>query len=282
MHAATSLNIFFDYAYKESVTEQLRRTRAAGFDHIDINFWDWGHSAESPFYGDHWLNWVDGIAQWGAANGVRFHQAHAMVFNPFDESVESRRKAESAGRALIGAGMLGIEWVVFHPFYIPGADRETLLRRNLDRLRPFAHLAAENKTGIAIENMNDYGKNTGYCCNAADLCELTDSFDMPNVGICWDIGHAHCQKLDQYEEIVKTGGRLKVLHVQDNDGLSDGHTAPYYGSVDWNRIKQALNDADYRGEFTFEAHMLIRSVPEDCKDAAAALLYKIGSHICAI
>ncbi len=205
-----------------------------------------------------------------------------MVFNPFDKGAESIRKAESARRALIGAGMLGIDWVVFHPFNISGADHETLLKKNLDWLRSFAKLASECGTGIAIENMNDYGNNSCYCNNAADLCELTDHLNMTNVGICWDIGHAHCQKLDQYSEITKLGSRLKALHVQDNDGTTDGHTAPYYGSVNWNIIKKALVDNLYHGEFTFEAHMLVRSVPEDCKNEAACLLYKIGRHICEI
>lgn len=282
MNAATSLNIFFDYNYKETVTEQLRRTHAAGFDYIDINFWDWGHSPESPFYGDLWRDWVKQIGAWGAANGVRFHQAHAMVYNPFDDLPESLRKAESARRAIIGAGMLGIDWVVFHPADISGADRETLLYRNLSWLRPLAVLAAENNTGIALENMNDYGKNIQYCFNADDLCTLTDAFGMSNIGICWDIGHSHCQRLEQYSEIIKLGNRLKVLHVQDNDGTTDGHTAPYYGSINWNTIKKALNDISYKGEFTFEAHMLIRAVPDDCKDDAARLLYKIGRHICAL
>lgn len=276
------MNIFFDYSYKESVTEQLKRTHSAGFDYIDINFWDWGHSSDSPFYNNEWQEWVKQIGEWGRSNGVKFHQAHAMVFNPFDKNAESVRKAESARRALIGAGMLGIDWVVFHPFNISGADHETLLNRNLEWLHPFAKLASECGTGIAIENMNDYGNNTCYCNNADDLCELTDKFNMTNIGVCWDIGHAHCQKLEQYSEITKLGGRLKALHVQDNDGTNDGHTAPYYGSVNWNIIKKALADNFYTGEFTFEAHMLIRSVPEDCKNEAACLLYKIGKHICEI
>ncbi len=274
------MNIFFDYNYKETVTEQLKRTHAAGFRFIDINFWDWGHSPESPFYKDNWLDWVKQIRDWGVSNGVIFHQAHAMVFNPFDNSEESKRKAESARRALIGAGMLGIDWVVFHPVHILNEDHETLLRQNLKWLYPFTILAAENNTGIAIENMNGYAREYRYCSNADDLCELIDQSGMHNIGVCWDIGHAHCQKLDQYSEITKIANRLKVLHVQDNDGINDGHTAPYYGNVDWNKIINALNDITYKGEFTFEAHMLVRSVPENCKDDAAKLLYKIGKHIC--
>ncbi|MDD4773947.1 MAG: sugar phosphate isomerase/epimerase [Eubacteriales bacterium] len=260
----------------------MERTRSAGFNYIDINFWDWGHSPESPFYNDEWLDWVKQIDEWGVSNGVTFHQAHAMVFDPFDESIESRRKADSAGRALTGAGILGIDWVVFHPVNIPDTDHDILLQKNVEWLRPFVELAAENNTGIAIENMNDYGKFNRYCCSADDLCELTDTLAMPNVGICWDIGHAHCQKSDQYSEITKTGHRLKVLHVQDNNGISDGHTAPYYGTVDWDVIKKALDDVSYKGEFTFEAHMLVRPVPDGCKDKAASLLYDIGEHICGI
>lgn len=282
MRPATSLNIFFDGSYRRPVEEQLRRTAEAGFELIDINFWDWGHQPASPFYGDGWKEWVKRIKDWGEANGVRYHQAHAMVFDPFSESEEQKLKAESARRALIAAGELGIDWVVFHPFAVKTDDRSLTLERNIDWLTPYVKLAGECGTGIALENMHDNAKNVRYCCGADELITLIDSFSSPTVGACWDIGHAHVQHIDQYKSITALGDRLKVLHVQDNDGIIDGHTAPFFGTVDWNTVITALKDCHYKGEFTFEAHMLIRNVPEDCKDAAAHLLYDIGKHCCAM
>lgn len=281
MKVATSLNVLFDYQYKVSAIDQLKRTCAAGFKYIDMNFWDWGHSPDSPFMQDNWEDWVKGIKECGDELGVTFHQAHAMVYNPFDlDNPKLAAQIKATERSVIGAGILGIDWVVFHAQTYKNEDDELNLKKNVEWLTPYVELADKCNTGIAIENMNDGGKNIRYTTSAQQLADLVDAFNSSNVGNCWDIGHAHCQKSDQYAEIMTLGERLKVLHVQDNNGLQDQHTAPYYGTVDWNVIKKALVDVEYKGKFTYEAHTLIRAVPDDCKDMALKLLYNIGEHIC--
>ena len=279
MHTATSLNVLFDYDFIHPAAEQLKRTNAGGFKYIDMNFWDWGHSPKSPLMNDGWEDWVKGIGEKGAELGVTFHQAHAMVYNPFVDDPLNESRIIAAQRSVIGAGILGVDWVVFHAIDTDDKDDETKLRRNMEWLKPYVELAGKHNTGIALENFSDGGKHSRYCTVTEHLPVLVDSFKADNVGICWDIGHAHCNKLEQYPEIMKLGKRLKVLHVQDNNGLSDQHTAPYYGTVNWNEVKRALVDVGYEGEFTFEAHMLVRSVPEDCKNDAIKLLYSIGEHI---
>lgn len=280
MKPATSLNLFFDPSFRSPVEEQLRRVHTAGFGLIDINFWDWGNYPASPFSGGDWESWVERIRVWGEINGVRYHQAHSTVFNPFDLSPESLRKADSARRSIIGAGRLGIDWVVFHTANIADASEDERLSRNVEWLTPYVKLAEECGTGVALENMNDHGKGERYCCDACSLIKLCDAFSSPAVGLCWDVGHAHCQGIAQRENLALCADRLKVLHVQDNDGKTDGHTAPFYGTVDWNEVLLGLRDAGYKGEFTFEAHMLIRLAAESCRDSAARLLYDIGSELC--
>jgi Sugar phosphate isomerases/epimerases len=277
MKTATSLNVLFDGEFKVSAVEQLKRTCKAGFKYIDMNFWDWGHSPNSPFMQDNWIDWVKGIKECGDELGVKFHQAHAMVYNPFDTSTPKlEMQIEATERSVIGAGVLGIDWVVFHAV----DHAELSLQKNVEWLTPYVELALKHNTGIAIENMNDNGKNLRFSTSAKEIADLVDALGSPNVGNCWDIGHAHCQKVDQYAEIMTLGDRLKVLHVQDNNGLQDQHTAPYYGTIDWKVIKKALVDVNYQGEFTFEAHTLIRAVPDDCKDTALKLLFDIGENIC--
>lgn len=281
MRTATSLNLLFDGEFKVSAVEQLQRICKAGFKFIDMNFWDWGHSPNSPFMQDNWVDWVKSIKECGDELGVTFHQAHAMVYSPFKlDNPKLPMQIEATKRSVIGAGILGIDWVVFHADTYSENDHELNLKKNNEWLTPYVELALEHNTGIALENMNDSGKNIRYTTNAEQLAELVDSFKSSNVGNCWDIGHAHCQQIDQYSEIMTLGERLKVLHVQDNNGLKDQHTAPFYGTIDWNIIKKALVDVNYQGEFTFEAHTLIRAVPDSCKDSAMKLLFDIGEHIC--
>ncbi|HBG76766.1 MAG TPA: hypothetical protein DDW86_07395, partial [Clostridiales bacterium] len=75
------------------------------------------------------------------------------------------------------------------------------------------------------------------------------------------------------------GSRLKVLHVQDSDGKTDQHTAPFYGNIDWDQLLAGLRDIGYAGELTFEAHMLIRKVPISCQNVALQLLYQLGCEL---
>jgi len=282
MHTATSLNLLFDPTYRVDVFEQLRRTANAGFKYIDMNFWDWGHDAQSPFMQDGWEDWVKRIKECGDELGVRFHQAHAMVYDPFRPDDKTEWCAEATRRSVIGAGMLGIDWIVFHGTrrLTPDESDEKVLKRTHAFLDPYVELCVKNNTGMAIENNTYREDNSTYLWNAERLCGLVDDYKTDRVGVCWDIGHAHCSKLDQYKELTTLAHRLKVLHVQDNNGQTDGHTAPFYGTVDWNAVKRALLDIDYKGEFTFEAHMIVRHAPDaPAKNAAMRLLYLIGEHI---
>lgn len=95
------------------------------------------------------------------------------------------------------------------------------------------------------------------------------------------MGHAHIQGLDQRKAIASLGNRIKCLHIQDNYGRSDQHTAPSYGTVRWDEVLSGLREIGYAGDLTLEAQRLVQPVPENCKDAAMALLYAIGSDLMA-
>jgi sugar phosphate isomerase/epimerase len=125
--------------------------------------------------------------------------------------------------------------------------------------------------GIAMENMFDRERTKAgaprrsYCSDPYELLELIDTLNHPLVGACWDTGHAHRQGLDQ-SVIREFGKRLKALHVQDNNGLQDQHLLPYQGNIDWKAVTGALAAIGYEGDFTYEAHMSIRKLPEELRD----------------
>jgi len=282
MHTATSLNLLFDPTFRLDVCEQLRRIHNAGFKYIDINFWDWGHSPNSPFMQDNWMDWVKRIKECGEELGVVFHQSHAMVYDPFTNDPKNEFLAEATRRSVIGSGMLGIEWSVFHSSkpLSPDESVESILERNHKFLDPYAELCEKHNVGMALENMSARPDNFIFPSRASELNVLVDSFKSDNVGICWDLGHAHVSGLDQYNEIKELGKRLKVLHVHDNNGQQDQHVAPFFGNINYKAFKQALCEIGYCGELTFEAHMTIRKMPDDITKAASMkLLYEIGEYI---
>ena len=73
------------------------------------------------------------------------------------------------------------------------------------------------------------------------LAAEVDGIDLPNVGACLDVGHAHLQggsPLDQWVDVL--GPRIRHMHLHDNDGGSDQHLATGDGTIDWHRLVAAL------------------------------------------
>lgn len=273
MKVCTSINVFYDETFTVPVETQIQRVYDAGFRHMDMNFWDWCHDPASPFRKDNWRDWVEGIAKKAQELNVSFTQAHADVYN-FYTGDQSRY--EMYLRSIEGAAMLGIPWVTFHPSIRPDFAPETeqqIIRENIEYYKPLVEIAEKFKVGIALENMS------GRLCTAQQLNQMVDALDSPYVGVCWDTGHAHIAKQNQPESIRLMGSRLHALHVQDNEGISDHHMPPHFGTIEWEPIMDALKEINYPGDFTFEAHMIVRRVPNGCRADALKLTHRIGEEL---
>ncbi len=285
MNVSTSINVFFGQG---PVSAQMKRVYDAGFRHMDINISDWVDMPSGnglfPASPQEWQNWVQEIGDFAGKFGVTLNQAHGPLFNIFEEGPRGDHLRGMCIPSLEAAAALSIPWVVYHAGSFAGdfqskSHVRALKEANRRFFDPLVETAEKLGVGIALENMSDrfgLGQGGRYCANTDDLIDLADSFHSSRVGICWDTGHAHIQGVDQRAELRKIGDRLKVLHIQDNDGCTDQHTAPFYGTIDWGNVLQGLRDISYAGELTFEAHTLVRRLPLSCQDAALSLLYQIG------
>lgn len=130
---------------------------------------------------------------------------------------------------------------------------------------------------------------------AAFQIALIDELNDPLIGACWDTGHGNRPKfmnagkdpspesdsIDQYQNLVRLGKRLKALHVHDNNCFEDDHLIPYHGKICWDRVIAALDEIEYEQFFTFEAHnasarMCQGNMSRETVDTANRLLYEIG------
>ena len=280
MEPCASINAFYDATFKVSVETQMQRMVDGGFRHLDMNFWDWSHDEASPFEKPDWRDWVKGIGEAAQRMGVVFTQAHAHVYNIYAQDTDAPHE-EQIRRSIEGAGMLNIPWIVLHPsqrpdYELPGSH-EKMIAENAEYFRRHAERAAKWGVGLALENMRipKNGLDT-----AEKLCELIDRVDMPNVGACWDMGHANLAGVDQAASLRFIGKRLHAVHIADNDGRTDLYTIPYNGTIEWAPIIAVLKEIGYDGDFTFEAHNFVRHMPESCKAAAVRLMYEIGRNAC--
>ena len=101
------------------------------------------------------------------------------------------------------------------------------------------------------------------------------------MGICWDTGHGALSGQDQGEAIRKIGKRLKAMHVNDNHALpkQDEHLMPFYGTIDWLVIMEALKDIGYSHDFAYELKQATQTLPPELCGEMLRFLYDLGMNL---
>jgi len=288
MQVAISLNICVNRCLEQEMIPRLAR---AGFDGVDFNFCDMNQR----------IDWCDDravdalLAPWQSAvqsSGMAWVQGHGPMFNMFGESPEDQKAKALSIPAIRAAAKLGVPWMVFHPDVFAGSfdkgHRRKILEKNAEFFRSLLPTCEKGNVGIAIENLFDSAGRHGsrgaprfYGAVPDELCELIDYLNHPLIGACWDTGHAKLMNHDQASAIGTIGHRLKVLHVQENDGKNDDHMLPFAnarGGIDWDGVVQGLRAASYRGPFTYETHNALLAVPDALLDMMLEGAARIGRY----
>lgn len=160
----------------------------------------------------------------------------------------------------------------------------------LDLLAP---MAKEMRITLCIENL--YNNIAGHmvegpCCNAKKAVERIDHFNdkygSEVLGFCFDTGHANLLGLDFEDFVTTLGHRLKVLHVHDNDGVSDLHQIPFTftqnrenkSSTDWDGLIRGLKQIRFDKVFSFETAPVLTAFPEKLKPEVLRFIVEIGEY----
>ncbi len=188
--------------------------------------------------------------------GVRLPQGHLKLHANIALPPGPARDAEldELRRWLDLFAGLGVQAAVLHVgAQVEGGSlsKEELLALNIAALSMLTAHAAGGPCIISLEN----GPSS-----AAPLLRLIEAVGADNMGICLDTGHLGLARArmpasaqGDYEFIVEAGGRLKALHIADNDGSRDQHLLPFEGgTVVWPAVMRGLRDVHYDGLFNFE------------------------------
>ena len=160
----------------------------------------------------------------------------------------------------------------------------------LDSIAP---LAKEMKITICIENI--YSSIAGHivegpCSNARKASERIDRFNdrygAEILGFCFDTGHANLLGIDFEDFITNLGSRLKVLHIHDNDGITDLHQIPYTftknrenkASTDWKGFIRGLKKIKFDKVLSFETAPVLTAFPEEMKTTVLKFISDIGKY----
>lgn len=268
----------------------MRMLAEAGFKCVDLCAFKYiGEGSDKnshPLCGDGWRNWVGEIGEYAAANGIVFNQSHNLTFNFFRGDEETAFLDKMLDRVIEASAMLSIPVTVLHPIEPPGAsgDVDICLKKNREYFLRKADVAGRFGMKLAIENMLSSFHLDGsvywrYCSAPEQLLELVERIDRENVGICFDIGHAHYMHGESAKELRMMQKQLLALHIHDNDRFSDQHLLPYQGTIDWESVCRALAEIHYSGDFTLEIANAVSRMPETLQPAALKNAYEMAAYL---
>lgn len=283
MRLSTSTNVFLHSIDGDfiSIKESIRRCKAAGFNVLDAHFCQ-AINGKTVLAEENWEELIYEVRNEAEKIGIEFSQSHPVFLTAGMKKEKQERYEEMMKRSIIASSMLGVEWAVLHPVeekVITAFDTEANIKANIEHHSETVELALKYNVGIAFENMIENSNNKRrFSSHAGELVALIDTFNIPEVGACWDFGHGNFLYKDQRIALRTLGKRLKATHINDNYGESDEHMLPFHGSVDWHAIMPVFNEIGYEGDFTFEVQKEFFKLPDHLKDDLAKVGFEIGNY----
>lgn len=275
-----SSKLILNSELKEDFSEYIRDgiifMKNAGFDAVDFTF----NMMESVK--DDWTGYIEKAMSDADEAGIRFEVCHLphssrLAKNP-DIVPEFNKKMH---KAIDAAALLGVDFAVLHPntttLTMDIYDRKAQYDSVMNHLAPFAEHAKKVGLNIVVENMRyvpSHIPSHRYCQEPDELCEIADAL---GIGVCWDFGHANIGALKQSEALSYVGKRLKILHVNDNNGVDDIHIPPFTGKTDWKDAMHGLALSGFDGLFNYE--LKTASIPRALQGAFAKYMIESAHEL---
>ena len=192
------------------------------------------------------------IGNWFRNTGVRFHSMHSPM-HPDEEwgrggeppinvaAVEKLHRIvamDEIKRAIEVAEQLPFQFLIQHV----GVGQEEADEHKVEAaINSLEHLHAFAKplgVQLLVENI------TNELSTPEKLLELLHAGRLEDIGVCFDVGHAHIMSgVPQAFEVLK--GRIRSTHVHDNNKEHDSHLWPGSGSINWKETMGLLRTAPH-------------------------------------
>ena len=227
-----------------------------GYTALDLNFCE----MMNPHSAIDW-EYIEKLADLRDKYKLKYIQSHAPYFDYQRFSDDDRKKADDMIIcAMEYSKALGIPHIVIHP-----------IRGSISgNISYFSSLLDRCEMKIGIENM----ESEDEIWRPEDLLEITEALEG-KAGIVLDTGHAHIAGADIPGFIRTAGSRLIGLHAADNNGEEDQHLLPGFGTIDWERVMEALKES-YGGYLNYECMFFSRHLPRSLSGDIISLSLSIG------
>lgn len=269
----------------------LEAVAAAGFSHVT-----WGHHWDTDFlYSQHERAAIAEALERLGLNVVDLHGTSGVEkcwYSPAE--YERRAGVELVRNRIAMAAELGADAVVLHPMVSDPDFLEIERERGAESLREIEEYAREQGVAIALENLFAGERTHRFDLALQNLDTIEyylGRFDPEYLGFCWDTGHCFIlgrTALERCAQIARE--RLRALHLNDNRGDKDQHSAPMTWHRDWDLIAEAIAESPYPVGKPLAVEVdALQNGPEETgflldvreKSAAFAALYDRASAACA-
>lgn len=271
--------------------EAIQMMAHVGFDALDYGFMN--HDSHTGRYAqDDYQDYARQIRRIADGCGIAIGQTHANFPSYFENPEEDAYLLELFKREIIATSLLGCQYMILHPAIprkcIYDRYRDEVKEINMARYKALQTCAEEYNVVICIENMFSADPQTGkicptVCSEAAEIVDYIETLNSDRFAACLDVGHSHVLGRSIADEIRVLGKHLKTLHIQDNNGLNDGHVSPFLhpqlATINWEPVCAALKEVGYSGTFSFETDSFMAAYPTELAADALTLLEKVGRYI---
>lgn len=254
----------------ESVFETAKKI---GADCVDFNIPSDEFDCEKPgsIYSktdDEIIEYFSGLKRKADEAGIEIAMTHGRISTFKNIPEWDNRVIKNARLDCLATSVLGAPVCVMHGVsncnFPKDVDPELLRRLNYELFVSILPFARQYGIKIATETLGD-APNHGCCC----LFGCTDEFIKTYNKICEEGGFGDCfvtcmdtghtNKAMRFDNnpspadaIRRIGKSISVLHLHDNNGLTDQHKIPLTGSIDWKDVFDALDEIGYNGVYNME------------------------------
>jgi sugar phosphate isomerase/epimerase len=186
------------------------------------------------------------LGGWFKDGQVKFHSMHAPIYmsNDFRSGapplnivdLDKRNRIEAMDeikRAIEVAEHAPFRFLVQHVGRTDEADDPRKFEAALSSIEHLRAFARPLGVALLVENTpNDLA-------TPERLKELLQVLHYPDLGICFDTGHAHLMST-VHQALGVLAHRVCSTHVHDNHRDRDSHLWPGHGTIDWGQTMQSL------------------------------------------
>jgi sugar phosphate isomerase/epimerase len=192
---------------------------------------------------------VKELGGWFKSGQVEFHSLHSPIYmsndfrsgapplNIVDADKRNRIEAmDEIKRAIEVAENLPFRFLVQHIGRTDEADDPRKFEAALSSIEHLRAFARPLGVTLLVENTpNDLA-------TPERLQELLRALHYPDLGVCFDTGHAHLTS-SVHQAFGVLADRIRSTHVHDNQRDRDSHLWPGNGTIEWNQTMQSLQTA---------------------------------------